>query len=271
MTQRLNQLPPSNISFCNRVLAISIAVGMLAPIALAGEVDPAQSKWYETYKDQENVPDPGQMLLNTDPEPDLSEGFTPLFNGSDLEGWKPLGGTSHFEAKSEEIIGTCEPGSNSTYLCSEKSDYKNFIFTCDLKWLVDTNTGIQFRSQSKPNPKSKSQDDSKKIVFGPQFEMEGFARDRGWSGGVYGQSCGGYFYPLWLKAHADVRAATKKNEFNRVTILADGPVVKTWINGVPASHWVGDGTYQEGFFGLQIHKDKQGKVAFKNVRVKELP
>jgi hypothetical protein len=100
--------------------------------------------------------------------------------------------------------------------------------------------------------------------------MEGITGDRFWSGGVYGQSCGGYFYPLWLKEHQDARAALKPKDWNRVTIEAKGNVVKTWVNGVPASHWVDDGTYSKGFFGLQVHKAKSGKVLFRNIRVKEL-
>jgi hypothetical protein len=55
-----------------------------------------------------------------------------------------------------------------------------------------------------------------------------------------------------------------------LTIQAVGNVVKTWVNGVPVAHWVDDGTFAKGFFGLQIHKGKSGKVLWKNVRVKEL-
>ena len=47
-----------------------------------------------------------------------------------------------------------------------------------------------------------------------------------------------------------------------MTVSARGKVVKTWINGVPAAHWVEDGTYPKGFFGLQIHKGTKGKVLF---------
>jgi len=56
-----------------------------------------------------------------------------------------------------------------------------------------------------------------------------------------------------------------------LTISAQGNVVKTWINGVPVAHWVDNGQYPEGFFGLQIHKGNKGQVVWKNIRVKELP
>jgi hypothetical protein len=237
-----------------------ISTGLIS----AGEYDPQQDEWIKHYKKQANVPKPEEQLLNTDAEPNIKDGFASLFNGTDLTGWTPKGGTCTFEAKDGMIIGTCVPGSNSTYLSTKNADFTDFVFTCDMKWKVDCNTGVMFRAQTKPGK------NDTETVFGPQAEMEGFSKDRHWSGGVYGQSCGGYFYPLWLKEHKEARAAAKEGEWNRVTISAQGNIVKTWINGVPAAHWVDDGTYPKGFFGLQIHKGDKGEVLFKNIRVKEL-
>lgn len=243
--------------------ALLVGCTLLGSTAFGQTVDTSQSEWYEKYKKQQNAPKPAEMLLNTDAEPDLSDGFKPLFNGTDLTGWTPRGGTAKFEVKDGCIIGTCVKGSNSTYLSTDANEYTDFIFTCDMKWDVDGNTGVQFRSQVK-------EEKNKETVFGPQAEMEGFEKNRGWSGGVYGQSCGGYFYPLWLEEHKQVRDALKKDDWNRITISAKGNVVKTWVNGIPAAHWVGDGTYAKGFFSLQIHKGSQGQVRFKNLLVKEL-
>lgn len=233
-------------------------------LVLAGELDPQQHEWHQRYKDQQNIPKPAEMSLNTDVEPDLTDGFTSLFNGKDLTGWTPKGGTCTFEARNGRIVGKCVPGSESTYLSTVQADYTDFLFTCEMKWRVDCNSGVMFRAQSKPGK------NGTEIVFGPQAEMEGFAMNRHWSGGIYGQSCGGYFYPLWLKEHEAARAATKEDEWNRLTILAKGNVVKTWVNGVPVSNWVDDGSYSEGFFGLQIHKGAKGTVLWKNLRVKQL-
>ena len=204
------------------------------------------------------------MLLNEDKEPDLSEGFVDLFNGKDLSGWTPKGGKGKFEAKDGMIVGTVVKDTPSTYLCTDKTDFADFIFTCDIKWEVNLNTGVMFRASTRMKK------DDKVEVYGPQAEMEGIEGDRGWSGGIYGQSCGGYFYPLWLTAHQKIRKAIIPDGWNRITIEAKGNTVKTWVNGIPAAHWVGDGTYAKGFFGLQVHKAEKGKVLFKNIRVKEL-
>ncbi|WP_231617557.1 3-keto-disaccharide hydrolase [Novipirellula aureliae] len=231
--------------------------------ASGGEIDPQQKDWYGRYKSQENVPEPEKMLLNEDPEPDLTEGFKPLFNGHDLDGWERRGGKCHFEVNDGTIVGTAAPGADSTYLSTKRDDFRDFIFTCEIKWEVDGNSGVMFRAQTR-------QEGDRVIVFGPQAEMEGISGDRGWSGGIYGQSCGGYFYPLWLKDHQAVRGAIKKDDWNRITIEAKGKVIKTWVNGIPAAHWIGDGTYAEGFFGLQSHKGQKGTVLFRKIQVKEI-
>jgi hypothetical protein len=237
----------------------------LANFAFAGTIDPSQASWHKKYKGQQNAPDPTEMLLNEDKEPDLSRGFEPLFSGKDLTGWTPKGGTCKFEAKDGCIVGTCVPGSSSTYLCTDAADYKNFVFTCDMKWEVDGNSGVMFRAHAKAGK------NGAETVTGPQAEMEGFSRGRGWSGGIYGQSCGGFYYPLWLVEHKKARGALIEGEWNRLTIVANGNTVKTWVNGIPAAHWVDDGSHPAGFFGLQIHKGAKGTVLWKNLQLKELP
>lgn len=253
----------------NRCMPIILLAGLTLSSAMAHgqELDPNQQDWIDHYEKQDNAPKPAEMLLNTDEEPDLTEGFTSLFNGEDLNDWEAKGGTCTFEIKDGMIIGTCVPGSKSTYLSTKKNDYKDFVFSCEWKLEVDGNTGVQFRSQSSSGKEEGLEFEK---VFGPQVEIEGQGKKgRNWTGGIYGQSCGGYFYPLWLKEHSAARAAEKKTEWNRVTISAKGNVIKTWINGVPVSHWVDDGTYAEGFFSLQVHSGKAGTIHYKNIKVKE--
>jgi len=95
--------------------------------AIGQELDPQQDQWIRKYQKQVNAPNPGEMLLNADSEPDLSTGFVSLFNGTDLTGWQPKGGTCSFELKDGQIVGTCVPGSASTYLCTERTDFGDFV------------------------------------------------------------------------------------------------------------------------------------------------
>ena len=240
---------------------LALTLLLAASATFANEIADSQKKWVAHYKKQPNVPKPEDMLVNTDPEPELAEGFVSLYSGTDLIGWTPRGGKCKFEAKGDEIVGTCVKGSPSTYLSTDKS-YSDFVFTAELKWEVDGNTGVMFRAKAKPGKKHD-------VVYGPQAEMEGFSKERYWSGGIYGQSAGGWLYPLWLSAHEDVRKSLKKDGWNRLTISAKGDTIKTWLNGIPAAHWKTD-TYKEGFFSLQIHSGSRGTVHFRNIKVKEL-
>ncbi len=230
--------------------------------AADNKIAKSQEKWIPVYEKQANVPAPGDMLINTDPEPDLTSGFTDLYNGVNLDGWTPRGGTCKFEAKGKAIVGTCVPKSPSTYLSTLKDDYTDFVFTAELKWEVDGNTGVMFRAQSR-------KEKEKETVFGPQAEMEAFSKKRYWSGGIYGQSAGGWIYPMWLEAHEEVRNSMKRDGWNRLTIKAEGDTIKTWLNGLPAAHWKTD-EYKKGFFALQIHSGKEGTVHFRNLKVREL-
>jgi hypothetical protein len=242
-----------------RKLIIFVLISVYGP-CFAGELDPSQELWFLKYRKQENAPKPGEMLLNTEKEPELEEGFVSLLNGKDLSNWERKGGRSTFDYKDGMIVGNCVPGEPTTYLSTKRTDYSDFIFTCEMRWEVDLNSGIMFRAKS----------EKKKSVYGPQVEMEGIKNTRGWSGGIYGQSCGGYWYPLWLKEHSKARGSLNKEGWNRVTVMAKGQTVKTWVNGIPAAHWKGDGTYRSGYFALQVHKAKSGMIVWRDLKVKEL-
>jgi len=246
-----------------RTIALIILLS-LAPLYSAAnqQIDDSQEKWIAVYEKQKNIPNPTEMLLNTSEEPKLKKGFVSLYNGKNLDGWAPYGGHCAFEAKGESIIGTCVPKSPSTYLSTLKDDYADFIFTAELKWEVDGNTGFIFRGRLQEK-------DGKQTVIGPQAEMEEESKQRHWSGGIYGQSAGGWIYPLWLEEHEAARKAIKRGDWNRMTIRAKGRNIKTWVNGIPAAHWKTD-EYMKGFFSLQVHSGKQGTIHFRNIKIKEL-
>ncbi len=226
---------------------------MLVAMALTAQNAPAKKK--KAQKPQ---------LINTDEEPKTKgRKFVSLFDGETLDGWNVKQGTMKFEVVDGEIVGTCGPGL-STFLCTDK-EYTDFIFTCEMRWEVDGNTGVQIRSTTKQTAKGN-------MVIGPQAELEDLAKKgRGWSGGIYGQNCGGWFYPLKLEAHKEVKTAIDREGWNRLTVKVEGKVFKTWVNGLPAAHWVDeDNTYPKGFIGLQTHGGKQGTIHWRGLKIKEL-
>lgn len=127
--------------------SVLIGLGCLAGLAWGGEIDPMQKEWFPKYRKQANAPEPAEMLLNVDAEPSLEAGFNSLFNGKDFSDWEVRGGKQVFEIEGDEIVGTCVPREASGYLSTKKTDYLDFVFTCEMKWDVDLNSGVMFRGQ----------------------------------------------------------------------------------------------------------------------------
>lgn len=203
---------------------------------------------------------PEDILINEMPEPDLdAEGFQSLFDGKTLDGWKAVDGTARYVVDNGAILGTCDPESrHNSFLITERDDYSDFVFTCEFKWEVFSNSGVQFRSGPDPDTG---------LVHGYQAEMD--ASQRAWTAGIYGEKFEGWIYGLAGDLHAERRNAVRLGDWNRLTIMADGDTLRTWLNGVPMGicH---DDRRQSGYFGLQIHAGHQGQVRWRNLEVLEL-
>ena len=131
---------------------VTFLLGLVVSTTFCGanQVSEAQQAFIKKYEDQKLIIAPEQARLNSEPEPDLSEGFLSLYNGKDLSNWTARGGYCIFEARIDRIVGICVEGSPSTYLSTLRDDYSDFIFTAELKWLIDGNSGIMFRAKHEP-------------------------------------------------------------------------------------------------------------------------
>lgn len=201
-------------------------------------------------------------LISCSQEPKVEDGWTELFNGKDLSGWKVVAGTAPFEVVGEEIIGTSVAGSPNTFLITEAT-YGDFILELDLKIEdLTSNSGVMARGQFDP-----AERDGKGLVFGYQIEAD--PTDRAWSGGIYDEARRGWLYPLDLNPAA--KTAFKMGEYNHYRIEAIGNELKTWINGQEIAYVVDD-MDKTGFIGLQVHSIRDStqagrKTYFKNVKV----
>ena len=90
------------------------------------------------------------LLLATSIASIAEEGFTPLFNGKDLSGWKSVGGNGEFKVEGDAIVGFGENIKGNTFLRTEKT-YKDFDFRFEMKFDDLTgNSGMMFRANQKP-------------------------------------------------------------------------------------------------------------------------
>ncbi|MGE5394074.1 MAG: DUF1080 domain-containing protein, partial [Candidatus Saccharibacteria bacterium] len=200
------------------------------------------------------------MLLIMNVTAKQNDGWQSLFNGKDLTGWHQLNGKADYRVEKGEIVGTTVANTPNSFLATDK-DYGDFILELDLLVANDMNSGIQFRSISKPEIMNGR-------VHGYQCEVDPSAR--AWSGGIYDEARRGWLYTGELNPSA--KSAFKLGEWNHYRIECIGNSLRTWLNGTPVA-WVIDDMTPSGLIALQVHaieaKDQPGKqIRWKNIRIK---
>lgn len=182
-----------------------------------------------------------------------SENRTALFNGKDLTGWKQLNGKAQYTVSNGEIIGTTVSGEPNSFLATEQ-DYGDFILELELKVDDAMNSGIQFRSASRPD----FQDGR---VHGYQMEID--PSPRAWSGGIYEEALRGWLYPLELNQKG--KSAFKPRQWNKYRIECIGNIMRTWVNGIPTAH-LADPFRPKGIIALQVHSIPDSEQPGKQIR-----
>ncbi len=187
------------------------------------------------------------------------DNWKPLFNGKDLAGWKPLNGKAKFEVVGNEIVGTTTANEPNSFLVTEAT-YGDFILELQFKIDEGTNSGIQFRSESRPEYQNGR-------VHGYQYEID--PSSRAWTGGIYDEARREWLYTL--EYNIDAKRDFEKNEWNLARIECIGNTLRTFINGFPAAHVV-DNLTKSGFIALQVHSvDKPAnagkQVRWRNIRI----
>lgn len=183
-----------------------------------------------------------------------------LISKNSLAGWNIKGGEATYKNENGIIIGTTTADTPNTFLTTNKL-YDDFIFEIDFKVDSIINSGIQIRSNSYPYYQNGR-------VHGYQIEID--PSKRSWSGGIFDEA-----RRKWLNTlenNPKAQNAFKQNQWNHCRVEAIGDTIKTWINGVPASHLIDDKT-ASGFIGLQVHSvgeknERIGKkVIWKNAKI----
>ena len=187
------------------------------------------------------------------------ETWTSLFDGKTLKGWNQKNGKAKYAVENGEIVGTTVLNTTNSFLCTNE-EYGDFIFEVDLKVDESMNSGVQFRSLSKPDYQNGR-------VHGYQMEVD--PSDRAWSGGIYDEGRRDWLYIPNINPEG--KKAFKIGGWNKYRIEAIGNTLRTFINGIPTAHLIDDMT-AKGFIALQVHAIygtmKEGmKIHWKNIRI----
>jgi Domain of Unknown Function (DUF1080) len=178
------------------------------------------------------------------------DGFKPLFNGKDLDGWD--GDPRMWSVRDGMIMGHTEgvEMSDNSFLIG-KEKYGNFILRAEMK-LRNHNSGIQFRSERMPNW----------VVRGYQADA---AQDNYW-GNIYEEKGRGTLVDGWKDKAEKV---VKLKDWNDYEILCDGDHIRVTLNGTVTAD-LHDSARLEGILAFQLHRGPPMEVYFRNVRIKVL-
>jgi hypothetical protein len=224
-----------------------LAMALLVPLVFAQETDKNAS-----VKD-------GQLT-----EQEAADGFTPLFNGKNLDGWWCRGeNEAAYQVKDDGVLlVTGEKGGDWLFTDDE---YDNFVLRYEYRCVSgEGNSGVGIRAPKEGNP---SFDGFEIQVLRPGWETP------------YQRSCS-----LYAVQPVKVEAGKPFGEWNSVEVMADGTRIRTTLNGTVVydihttdftpetikEDWqkTANERPMRGYIGLQSHSDA---VEFRLLRIKPLP
>lgn len=195
-----------------------------------------------------------------------------LFNGRDLTGWEGAPGWWTVEDGALTSESTVEkPCKRANYLVWTGGQPSDFQLDLDFKLSELGNSGIQIRSERRPNFD----------MFGYQADMTGEGKLIGY---IYHHKHGlvaergqrvtldaeGQRTAEALGEPARLLTHYKAGEWNHYRILCRGGEITVWLNDVKMCHIAdqGSGTASgKGWIGLQMHPGPPMKVQFKNLHL----
>lgn len=215
----------------------------------------------------------GFLLIGLTSVSVADDGWVSLFDGETLNGWTQKNGTATYKVVDGTIQGTTQEGSPNSFLCSDK-DYGDFELEFEVNVDSGLNSGVQIRSRPKDKTTGEGKNDQAGRVFGPQVELESSGEKGAEAGYVYGEATGrGWLTP---EERLIPHKHYKDGEWNKIRVVAEGPRIRTWINGQPIEDLTDEEifeTHPRGFLGLQVHGIRPGlgpyQVAWRNIRIKE--
>jgi len=202
------------------------------------------------------------------------DGFTPLFDGKTLTGWK----NPYSWGKAEVVEGEIRLIAEKKFFLVTEKAYTDFIFEGEVLLPEgNANSGFMFRAHVQ-----------KYKVFGYQAEVDG-SEIRKWSGGLYDEGRRAWFISPRDNApkkepkpedkaacEASIAAfrkrageAFKRHDWNKYRITCQGRKIKIEVNGTVTTE-VEDSTDASGPVGIQHHGEKGQTYRFRNLRIKEL-
>lgn len=219
----------------------------------------------------------GLALLST--HADGQEGFTQLFNGKSLDGWD--GDPVYWSVRDGAIVGEVTPATllkRNSFLIWKGGTVGDFELLVEYRVSEKGNSGINYRSVETP--------DVTWSLTGYQADIDGGDR---WTGQNY-EERGRTFLAyrgqsVALKPDAkpevvsqigdaaELQKAVKKGDWNTYRIVAEGNVIKHFVNGALMSQ-VEDldagKRVAEGLLGVQVHVGPPMTIEYRSILLRKM-
>jgi hypothetical protein len=191
-----------------------------------------------------------------------ADGFEPIFNGTDFEGWQ--GAVDNYEVVDGAI--RCKKGKGGNLFTNE--EYSDFAVRVEFKLPPAGNNGLAIRYPGKGNPAYDGMTELQVL----DSEHKKYANldklGRQYHGSAYGMipATRGYLRKVgeWNFQEVTVKGSTIKVELNG-SIILDGDVKKA--NGFMANSPHPGKDLKKGYFGFAGHNDP---VEFRNISIRKL-
>lgn len=191
-------------------------------------------------------------------------GFTPLFDGKSLDGWR--GHEQLWKVEDGVIVGATDGKiPDNTFLIREGT-YGNFVLKVKFRLHNHVgNSGIQYRSEEI------IERDGKK--FEP-FVVGGYQADiasQRYMGILYGEKTPrGIIVDVTPEVTAALEKAVVKDGWNEYVITCNGHHVTQVLNGVTTVDLEDPAGAMSGIIALQLHRGEDMRISFKDIRIKPL-
>lgn len=168
----------------------------------------------------------------------------PIFNGTDLSGWKTPEPNLWWRVEDGKLIGENDEKLRGSTLYTTKN-YQDVIIEADFRYDGEIDSGIMLRK-----PEMQVQIGVSRSL---KKDMTGSIYKRGYPGKAEG-----------------VDKVLKPGEWNTMRIQAIGPKYTVWLNGRQVLDYEDPTSPNPGPIGLQVHGGLKMKVEFRNIRAKAL-
>ncbi len=220
-----------------------------------------------------------QQSENKLTDEEIKDGWSLLFDGKTLDGWRDFKGDSVSIAPWKAEKGTLTSlglGSDSTGYIVTTRDYENFIVSFDWKISEGGNSGFLYHVVERPELKVP-------YVTGPEYQL---IDDIGFPSKIEDWQKAGADYAMYI-CDTTKKVLKKVGDWNNSKIVFDNGHVEHWLNGqkvLEFEAWTDDwysrknsgkwdnapeyGLARSGVIALQDHGSR---IWFKNMKIKELP